>query len=138
VGGRSLIVLDTHCLVWMDQAVERMGSSARHLADDAMSTSGLAVSAISFWEVALLVGKGRLRLKQPLGAWRRDLLGRGVIELPLAGAVCIAAAELENFHADPADRLIVASAQEIGATLLTADERILDWRGSLDRRDARI
>ena len=122
----------------MDQAVERMGSSARQLADEAIGTSGLAVSAISFWEVALLVRKGRLRLEQPLGVWRRDLLERGVIELPLAGAGCIAAAELENFHADPADRLIVASAQEIGATLLPADEEILDWQGRLDRRDARI
>jgi PIN domain nuclease of toxin-antitoxin system len=79
-----------------------------------------------------------LRLEHPLGVWRRDLLGRGVIELPLSGAGCIAAAELENFHANPADRLIVASAQEIGATLLTADEKILDWPGHLDRRDARI
>lgn len=131
-------MLDTHCLVWMDQAVERMGPSGRQLADEAMGTSGLAVSAISFWEVALLVRKGRLRLEQSLGDWRRDLLGRGVIELPLAGAGCIAAAELENFHADPADRLIVASAQEIGATLLTADEKILAWPGRLDRRDARI
>jgi PIN domain nuclease of toxin-antitoxin system len=51
----------------MDQAVERMGSSARRLADEAIGTSGLAVSAISFWEVALLVRKGRLRLERSLG-----------------------------------------------------------------------
>jgi PIN domain nuclease of toxin-antitoxin system len=54
------------------------------------------------------------------------------------GASCIAAAQLENFLADPADRLIVASAQEIGAMLLTADEKIPAWPGRLDRRDARI
>ena len=122
----------------MDQAVERMGSSARQLADAAIGTSGLAVSAISFWEVALLVRKGRLRLERSLGVWRRELLGGGVIDLPLGGAGCIGAAELENFHADPADRLIVASAREISATLLTADEKILDWPGRLDRRDARV
>jgi PIN domain nuclease of toxin-antitoxin system len=131
-------VLDTHCLVWMDQAVERMGSSARRLADEAIGASGLAVSAISFWEVALLVKKGRLRLEQSLGVWRRDLLERGVIELPLGGVGCIAAAKLEDFHADPADRLIIASAQQIGATLVSADKKILDWPGRLDRRDARI
>ena len=131
-------MLDTHCLVWMDQAVERMGSSARQLADEAIAMSGLAVSAISFWEVALLVRKGRLRLEQSLGVWRRDLLGRGVIELPLGGATCIAAAQLDDFHADPADRMIVATAQELGATLLTADEKILAWPGRLDRRDARV
>jgi PIN domain nuclease of toxin-antitoxin system len=130
-------VLDTHCLVWMDQAVERRGWSAR-LADAAIGGGDLAISANSFWEVALLVRKGRLRLEQSLVVWRRDLLERGVVELPLGGATCIAAAELENFHADPADRLIVASAQEIGATLPTADEKILDWPGHLDRRDARV
>jgi PIN domain nuclease of toxin-antitoxin system len=50
----------------------------------------------------------------------------------------IAAAQLENFHADPADRLMVATVQELGATPLTADEKILAWPGQLDRRDARI
>jgi PIN domain nuclease of toxin-antitoxin system len=79
-----------------------------------------------------------LRLEQSLEVWRRDLLESGVIELPLGGGGCIAAAELEDFHADPADRLIVASAQQIGATLLTADKKILDWPGRLDRRDARV
>ena len=131
-------MLDTHCLVWMDQAVERMGASARQLADEAIAMSRLAVSAISFWEVALLVRKGRLRLEQSLGVWRRDLLGRGVIELPLGGATCIAAAQLGYFHADPADRFIVAKARELGATLLTADDKILAWSGRLDRRDARV
>ena len=131
-------MLDTHCLVWMDQAVERMGASARQLADEAIAMSRLAVSAISFWEVALLVRKGRLRLEQSLGVWRRDLLGRGVIELPLGGATCIAAAQLGYFHADPADRFIVATARELGATLLTADDKILAWSGRLDRRDARV
>jgi PIN domain nuclease of toxin-antitoxin system len=122
----------------MDQAVERMGASARQLADEAIAMSRLAVSAISFWEVALLVRKGRLRLEQSLGVWRRDLLGRGVIELPLGGATCIAAAQLGYFHADPADRFIVATARELGATLLTADDKILAWSGRLDRRDARV
>jgi PIN domain nuclease of toxin-antitoxin system len=89
-------------------------------------------------EGALLVRKGRLRLQQSLVVWRHDFLERGVVELPLGGATCIAAAELENFHADPADRLTVASAQEIGATLPTADEKILGWPGHLDRRDARV
>jgi PIN domain nuclease of toxin-antitoxin system len=122
----------------MDQAVERVGRSARHLADTAIDSGGLAISAVSFWEVALLVKKERLRLRRSLDVWRRELLERGVIELPLGGATCIAAAQLEHFHADPADRFIVATAQELGATLLTADEKILGWPGRLDRRDARV
>jgi PIN domain nuclease of toxin-antitoxin system len=122
----------------MDQAVERMGSSARRFADTAIARGDLAIAAISFWEIALLVRKKRLRLRQSLGVWRGDLLERGVIELPLGGATCIAAAQLEHFHPDPADRLIVATAQQLGATLLTADEKILAWPGRLDRHDARV
>jgi PIN domain nuclease of toxin-antitoxin system len=122
----------------MDQAVKRMGSSARRFADAATARGDLAISAISFWEIALLVGKKRLRLRQSLALWRRDLLQGGVIELPLSGATCIAAGQLEKFHADPADRMIVATVQELDATLLTADEKILAWPGRLDRRDARV
>ena len=122
----------------MDQAVERMGAQLASWPTKPIAMSRPAVSAISFWEVALLVRKGRLRLEQSLGVWRRDLLGRGVIELPLGGATCIAAAQLGYFHADPADRFIVATARELGATLLTADDKILAWSGRLDRRDARV
>jgi PIN domain nuclease of toxin-antitoxin system len=122
----------------MDQAIERMGRLARGLADTAIEAGDLGVSAISFWEVGLLVRKERLRVTRSLAGWRRDLLERGVIELPLGGVTCITATQLQDFHADPADRLIVATAQELGATLLTADERILAWPGRLDRRDARF
>lgn len=138
MGGQSLILLDTHCLIWMDQADARMGLSARGLADAAKEASELAVSVISFWEVALLVAKGRLRMRGRLTRWRHELLERGVVELPLGGGTCIAAAQLQDFHADPADRFIVATSQALGATLLTADERILRWPGPLERHDARL
>jgi len=138
VGGESLILLDTHCLIWMDQADARMGRSARDLADAAIEAAELAISVISFWEVALLVARGRLRLRIPVAHWRHELLERGIIELPLGGGTCIAAAQLLDYHADPADRFIVASAQAIGALFVTADQRILAWTGPLDRHDARL
>jgi len=56
------------------------------------------------------------------------------VALPRLG---IDAALLEDFHGDPADRLITATAKRLGATLLTADERILAWSGDLTRADAR-
>jgi PIN domain nuclease of toxin-antitoxin system len=55
----------------------------------------------------------------------------------VSGAVGIAAAQLQNFHADPADRLIVASALSLEAILITADESILEWRSALKTFDAR-
>ena len=114
-----------------------MGLSARGLADAAIETNELAVSVISFWEVALLVAKGRLRLHEPVARWRHEMLERGVVELPLGGGTCIAAAQLQDFHADPVDRFIVATTQALAATLVTADDRILRWTGPLERHDAR-
>lgn len=138
MGGESLILLDTHCLIWMDQADPRMGRSTRGLADTAIELGELAVSVISFWEVALLVTHGRLRMQQSATRWRHDLLEQGIVELPLGGGTCIAAAQFQDFHADPADRFIVATAQAVGARLVTANQRILTWPGSLERQDARL
>jgi PIN domain nuclease of toxin-antitoxin system len=131
-------LLDTHCLIWLDQAIERMSPRAQRLVDVASADGNLGVSAISFWEIAMLVAKQRLRMSQPLAGWRREWLQQGLIELPLAGAIGIAAAFLADFHADPADRWIVATARDLDATLLTADDKILAWTGRLDRQDARV
>jgi PIN domain nuclease of toxin-antitoxin system len=59
VGGESLILLDTYCLIRIDQADPPMGRSTRGLADAAIEAGELAVSVISFWEVGLLVTRGR-------------------------------------------------------------------------------
>jgi len=96
-----------------------------------------SVSAMTFWEIALLAGKRRVALGPPLQHWRRDFLAQGLLEVPVTGAIGIAAAELHGFHADPSDRIIVATAYELDATLLTADRRILGWPGDLRRQDAR-
>ncbi len=86
----------------------------------------------------MLVAKQRLRISQPFAAWRRDWLRQGIVELPMTGTIGIDAALLADFHADPADRWIVATTRQIGAVLLTADDRILAWAGRLDRQDARV
>ena len=93
------------------------------------------MSAISFWEVAMLAAKGRLRLDANVLAWRREHLEQGVVEIPVDGETGIRAAGLTSFHADPADRLIVATALA-GHRLMTSDRRILAWPGSLNRLDA--
>lgn len=132
-----MIVLDTHALVWLVEGLPQIGPVARAAADAALAEDGLAVSAISFWEVAMLQSRERLRLRQPAEAWRTELLDRGLLELPVTGEVGIAAARLAGFHADPADRMIAATAALRRATLVTADERVLAWNGPLSRLDAR-
>jgi PIN domain nuclease of toxin-antitoxin system len=130
------VLLDTHVLLWLDQDVPDLGSIARRQADHALRHGHLAVSAISFWEVAMLMAKGRITMTLPPAVWRRDLLRLGLIEVPLDGEVGIAAAQLDP-HCDPADRIIAATAIGIGATLLTANQALLDWQHPLPRSDAR-
>ena len=84
----------------------------------------------------MLQQKGRIDLGQDVRTWRTRLLDDGLIEIPVDGDIAIRANELTDLHADPADRLIVATALG-GHTLLTADDRILSWSGRFNRRDAR-
>jgi PIN domain nuclease of toxin-antitoxin system len=95
------------------------------------------VSAISFWEIAMLVARGRLRIHHPLADWREEVLSLGVVEVVVDGATGIEAEMLKGLHRDPADRLIVATALRHGACLVTADQRILAWSRPLARHDAR-
>lgn len=129
--------MDSHVLIWLDEGNDRLGQTSRKLIDDALRDSGLAASAISFWEIAMLVHKGRLKSTLDLAAWRQELLLLGLAEIPVSGSIGIQAAALKGFHGDPADRLITATALEQGATVITADERLLSWGGDVPRQDAR-
>ena len=134
-----MILLDTHVLVWASLAPERLGDQASRRFEQAWAGGGqsVGVSAVSFWEVAMLVAKGRLHLEQTPMQWRRTWLAAGLAEWPLSGAIGIGAVRLDGLHADPADRWIVATALDLGAELLTADERLLAWLGPLTCVDAR-
>ncbi len=131
-----MILLDTHVLLWSRLGRVHLGPISRRLIDRALREASLAVSAFSFWEVAMLHEKGRIDLGQDVRAWQTRLLEDGLAEIPVDGDIAIRAIELTDFHADPADRLIVATALG-GHRLVTADKRILSWSGRLSRADAR-
>lgn len=131
-----MILLDTHVLIWSRQSNSPVGPHCRQLIEQSLAGGDLAVSAFSFWEVAMLSDKGRLNVARDIFSWRSGLLEDGLIEIPVNGEIGIRANNLPNFHPDPADRIIVATALE-GHRLITADEPILSWSGSLDRLDAR-
>jgi len=130
-----VILLDTHAVVWLatDQG---LGKKSRRIADKALADDNLAVSAITFWELTMLVAKGRLRALKSPTEQRTKLLAAGIRELPLTGEIAILAGELENLHGDPADRIIAATAIAHDATLMTADENLLRWRHPLKRQNA--
>jgi PIN domain nuclease of toxin-antitoxin system len=137
VGGDEVIVLDTHVLVWAVTDERKLGRKARASIDRLWATGKVAVAAISFWEVGLLQARRRLDLPTSVREWRDAILAAGAIELPLDGAIALRALDLTGLHNDPADRFIVATALVHDATLMTADDRLLEWRHPLDRHDAR-
>jgi len=130
------VLLDTHVLVWLCEGNARLGEKALKLINQALANEQLAVATISFWEIAMLVEKGRLNMLIKVADFRRKLLIDGLNELPLSGSAAIIAAALTEFHGDPADRIIVATTLEKGAVLVTADKKILSWSGLKDKVDA--
>ncbi len=87
------------------------------------------VSAITPWEIGMLVAKGRLVLDRDVMDWLQAALSLpGIRVAPLEPALAVASTRLPGeLHGDPADRLIVATARHLGATLVTADAALLAY-----------
>ena len=80
----------------------------------------------------MLKEKRRLKFPEDVGMWRQEQLAQGMVEIPVDGDIGARAAQLQDLHGDPADRIIVATALG-GHRLVTSDRRILEWSGALNR-----
>jgi PIN domain nuclease of toxin-antitoxin system len=125
-------VLDTH--IWIrvlhgDTALALPAFQERLAAQSAVGN--LLLSAISLWETAMLVAKGRLALNRDLDGWLSAAVAMpGLVIVPLDVPIVIDSATLPgDCHGDPADRLITATARCRNARLITLDRRILDYAG---------
>ncbi|MGH8232718.1 MAG: type II toxin-antitoxin system VapC family toxin [Rhodanobacteraceae bacterium] len=126
-----MIVLDTHALVWWIGGNARLSRNAAKAIRKEQSSEGrIIVSAISTWEIGMLVSKGRLALAMDVDEWLQTIQGTACIALlPLTTSAATASTRLPGtFHGDPADRMIVATAREENAPLVTADQRIRRYR----------
>jgi PIN domain nuclease of toxin-antitoxin system len=121
-----MIILDTHAWIWWVNESSQLASHAEKIIQEA---DQIGVCAISCWEVAMLVAKGRLGLSMDVQVWIDLALQRPkVILLPLTPEIAVLATRLPgNFHGDPADRLIVASCLLHQAALVSKDEKIQQW-----------
>lgn len=133
----EVIVLDTHVLLWAATDDRKLGRKTRAMIDRYWRSGRVAVSAITFWEAALLLVRRRIGLPSPVSEWRIQLLSAGVTELPVDGVIAIRSLDLAGMSEDPADRFIAATAINHGAALITADEGLLRWNHALERHDAR-
>lgn len=125
---RSLL-LDTHAAVWITEGMP-LGSAATE-AINAVYRAGstIFISAISAWEVGLLVARNRIGLSSKPDRWFRKVLAiPGVKLAELTPDVLIESSFLPgNPPRDPADRIIIATARDIGATLVTRDGLLLKY-----------
>ena len=124
-----MIVLDTHAWLWWVSSPELLGRSAGEAIAAARSRRKLFISSISAWEVAMLTQKGRLQLAMDVRDWLARCEALPILQfVPVNNAIAVQATRLpEGLHGDPADRIIVATALSLGATLVTKDEKLLSY-----------
>jgi len=123
------LVLDTHVWIWTINGDQTIKTSVRQKIQSALKRSRVLVSAISVWEVGMLWNKDRIQLQEPLLNWVRTALDKSGFSLaPLTDAIAVESVLLPGqFHNDPADRTIVATARLEKALLLTRDSRIIEY-----------
>ena len=123
------LLLDTHVLLWAAGEPQRLRPAALALIEDAANE--LYFSAASLWEVAIKSGLGRADFSVDPRLLRRALVEHGHAELPITGAHAVAVDLLPSIHGDPFDRILVAQAQVEAMTLLTADDIVGRYPGSI-------
>jgi PIN domain nuclease of toxin-antitoxin system len=121
------VLLDTHTMLWMVEDHPRLGDQAAIMLNRSACDDRIAISAITPWEIALLVSKRRIDLHRDALEWLNAALSLSGIHLvPLDPEIAVASTRLPfEMHPDPADRILVATARHLGATLVTADRALL-------------
>ena len=123
MGQPSVILVDTHVVVWLALQPERISKNARTAIEDARrSGQGVAISDIALLEISILERKARIRLNSSLETFLSEIEARFIV-LPITGRICVRAVSLPaSYPNDPGDRIIGATALVEGVPLITADE----------------
>jgi PIN domain nuclease of toxin-antitoxin system len=124
-----MIILDTHIWAWWVHGDERLTSTQVEIIE-ANEKDVIGVSAISVWEIAKLVEYNRLNLPCPLHEWFYEALSYpGIRLIELTPEIAIESTRLPGeFHRDPADQIIVATARLYDSPPITSDSKILKYR----------
>jgi len=119
-----VILLDTHVLAWSVLETKKLSRAAASAIMRAQRGDGVAISAITLWELASLLAKGRIRAVGTIDASIKQLT-EGVTVKPITAEIASLATQFpEGYSHDPADRLIGATARAEGLTLITRDENM--------------
>ena len=123
-----MIILDTHIWVWWNQDSPQLTNVQKEIIENSRS-DGIGISTISLLEISRLVNRGRLVLPKQLKEWFSVALAEeGILSIPITPAIAIESYSLPGeFHKDPADRIIVATARTYDCPLMTNDSNILRY-----------
>ena len=125
----SKLLLDTHILIWALTKSDELSNEVKEAIKSAKADKNLYLSSISLWEIAMLAQKQRISVYRRIADFLQMIENiRGLNILQITANIAAESVTLPgDIHNDPADRIIVASCREISATLLTRDQKILDW-----------
>jgi len=128
------LVLDTHVWIWLVTDAPELDAAVAVTIGDAARTGSVLVPAIAAWEVAMLARRGRIALAEPAALWvTRALAAPGLALAPLTPEIAVESCNLPDAAdsgavlADPADRMIVATARIMDGRIVTRDRRILAY-----------
>lgn len=123
------LLLDTHVWIWLMLGDEQLNLSFRHVVEQNKEKELIFVSAISVWELGMLVERKRIQLEIDCLDWIEQAFESSNVNLiPLTPRIAIQSTRLpETPHGDPADRILIATAHEYNAVLITHDQKILDY-----------
>jgi PIN domain nuclease of toxin-antitoxin system len=126
----ALLLMDTHCWLWAQLGlIQKLSKVALDAIRGAESKGNLRISVISIWELAMLEKRGRVALPMNVRTWVDEALSKpGIDVAPLTAEIMIESVHLPgDLHGDPADRMLVATARVLGATLLTKDDQLIRY-----------
>jgi len=123
-----MILLDTHTWIWSHSATKLLSDNVKNLIKKTQ-TDQRAIASISIWEFAMMVTKGRINVKIDPKRWLDNAIGSsGLQVIELTSEIAVESCNLPgDFHKDPADRIIVATARTHNLTLLTKDRKIIEY-----------
>ena len=124
-----MIVIDTHTLLWWVSGDKQLSKAAAQAIKQALAKSEVIISSMSIWEISMLIEKNRLSLSMDIESWTKEVSEiKGVRFVPVDNEIGIKSTKLPGeFHKDPADRIIVATARKLAVPLLTVDEKIIQY-----------
>ena len=123
-----MILLDTHTWIWSHSATKLLSDNVKILIKQTQ-TDQRAIASISIWEFAMMVTKGRINVKIDPKRWLNNAIGKsGLQVIELTPEIAMESCNLPgDFHKDPADQIIVATARAHNLTILTKDRKIIEY-----------